>query len=90
MILFKKVIETHGPFDKGGSGVAAKNQCHRFLPPEIREANGIFPVCVAQIEIRSNVSGPGCVGIKLLLPDLGFLSIMKKSRHGIAPFQSER
>jgi hypothetical protein len=28
------------------------------------------------------------VGIKLLLPDLGFLSIMKKSGHSIAPFQS--
>jgi hypothetical protein len=44
MISFEKVIETHGPLDKGRSGKAAKDQGHRLFAFEICETNRVLSV----------------------------------------------
>ena len=71
-IFLVNVFETHGPFDVGGSGIAAKDEGDRLLPTELGEVDDIFPFDITEFKIGRDVTCSGCGFVVVFLPGGGF------------------
>ena len=80
-----KIVETHGPFNKGRSGEAPENQGNRLLPFEVCQARrSLFPG-IKQFKVRRRVTRPGSFGIIFLLPGPVLSSYLHGSNHRCIP-----
>ncbi len=76
-----EVVEAHGPLYEGRSSIATEDQRHWLSASEVREANGILAIHVAQFEIWGDVPGFGCKGVEPLLPGPMFSPISNAVEH---------